>query len=281
MIWQRGGGGRERERGGGEGGVLQCVWAYWHTGRRRVLLLLYVCVREHVWIMPAVICMRGGEGVRESEPAWRAKIVFTLCMCASVNVRSCTSGNCGVPGSPVFTDRKCLSRQKGRNLAAPHGKHRESGHAHRHTETHTCKKRNLTGAPVFVSKVGYLVLGKWEWLGWALTVLHFPSRWLPMQTPADRKSIHWPLLNLWERGHGLPGLSTLMHTNWLYVSNVAALVPISAACWCSLVYCEVQRLHRHTTVLNFKAQMKYLYMITMYMTQIFLLYLFIGYRFSS
>lgn len=242
MICQRGGGGRER--GGGEGGVLQCVCE--HTGRRRVLLLLCVCVWERVWIMPAVICMRGGEGVGESEPAWRAKIVFTLCMCASVNVRSCTSGNRGVPGSPVFTDRKCLSGQKGRKSCRPTWQ-TQGEWTRTQTHTHARKKRNLTGAPVFVSKVGYLVLGKWEWLGWALTVLHFPSRWLPMQTPADRKSIHWPLLNLWERGHGLPGLSTLMHTNWLYVCNVAALLPIPAACCCSLVYCEIQRLYRHTT----------------------------------
>lgn len=168
-----------------------------------------VCARacEHVWIMPAVICMQEWE-----------KVSPCVCVCCS-----------GVPGSPVFTDRKCLSRQKGRNLAAPHGKHWESSPTCTHTRNRV-KKRNLTGAPVFVSEVGYLVLGKWEWLGWALTVLHFPPHWLPAQTPADRKSIHWPCLNLWEHGCGLTGLSTPIHKNWLYVctNNCTALVDISA-----------------------------------------------------
>lgn len=66
-----------------------------------------------------------------------------LCLCcASVNVYSCMSGNRGVPGSPVFTDRKCLSRQKGRNLTAPHGKHWESGHT-QNTHTRNSVKRGI------------------------------------------------------------------------------------------------------------------------------------------
>lgn len=117
-------------------------------------------------------------------------------------------------------------RQKGRNLAAPHGKHCESSLTRAHTggdveKTHThlqqCKKEESDE-----SKVGYLVLGKWECLGWALTVLHFPPCPLPTQTPADRKSIRWPHLNWWAQECPVTGLSTVIHTNRAHIFTISS-----------------------------------------------------------
>lgn len=154
----------------------------------------------------------------ESEPAWRAKIVcimLSVCICASVY----SSRKLWCPWfSSVYrkemfvqANRKEISRGKDWET---HTDTKRS--AQTHTCSQQCKKRNLTGAPVFVSEVDYLLLGKWEWLGWALTVFHYPPRWLPMQTPADRKAIDSSPLNLQEQDHGLPGLFTPIHTSCLH-----------------------------------------------------------------
>lgn len=84
-----------------------------------------------------------------------------LCMCVNVSAHSCMSGSRGVPGSPVFTDRKCLSRQKGRNLASPQGKH-----CWIRTKTNTRGARDSVKRGIrrefqsFVSETGCLVFGE-------------------------------------------------------------------------------------------------------------------------
>lgn len=85
---------------------------------KETCVFLLPSVRVCLWVFVKYACsyQRGGAWVRESEAAWRAKIVF---MFECVFVCACSWGNCGVPGSPVFTDRKCLSKAKGKEPCRP------------------------------------------------------------------------------------------------------------------------------------------------------------------
>ena len=80
-------------------------------------------------------------------------VCVSVCVCVCVCTHVCTSGSCGVPGSPVFTDRKCLSKAKGKEPCSPAWQtlgEWPPTHTHtrvdirKHTHLQQRKKRNLT-----------------------------------------------------------------------------------------------------------------------------------------
>lgn len=190
-------------------------------------------VREHVWIMPAVIYMRGRARVRKwaSMKGKDCVYVVRVCMCECVlmHVRKLwCPWLSSVYWQEMFVQAKRKKSCRPTWQTLGQGIHTRTcidAHAGMYTRTHACKERfkkkkgkekkeESDERSSLCGEVWYLVLGKWEWLGWARPVLYFPPPWLPTQAPADRKSIRWPPLNLCEWAQGLTALSTLMHTNW-------------------------------------------------------------------
>lgn len=121
-------------------------------------------------------------------------------------------GSCGVPGSPVFTERKCLSRQIGRKLAvAWTGRHTQ---IQRDLQKHTLARNNV--------KRGIWRELRSLWVRWIICYRGSGSDWVGhwlffTTLHADyRIAIDSSPVNLREQGHSLPGLSTPIHTSCLH-----------------------------------------------------------------
>lgn len=181
-------------------------------------LQLSTCEAEHEW-----------EKVSQHEGQ-------RLCLCCPcVHVRMCTHARqetvVSLALQCLLTGNVCPGKTE--EILPPHMANTGTRDTHADVHRRTCrnvhtharlqrafkkkekeKKEESDERSSLCGEVWYLVLGKWEWLGWARPVLYFPPPWLPTQAPADRKSIRWPPLNLCEWAQGLTALSTLMHTNW-------------------------------------------------------------------